>query len=487
MKHHQNPRNRKNPRRKTATILAIVIAAALLLTGTYAWYDFTQEYRNTMLSDSNERYDPILVDEFIDGSRTFENWTVGQELNKQVYVTYEHADECYESYGGHVAGPDCYSYLPTWVRVLFKETMTVTNIGTGEISPENDGTIFTGEENERVEWTLNGAAIKTVSPVDGFDLWDGEETGEFWLLDDSGWFYWAAPLKHGDTTADLMTNVKLIGKNDVESIEYHIDVQMEAIDRNLSDLDKWTTSASVLPGVSEAILDTILGVADTLFINGVAYKTTDYEGLYEIVNNNGTSKSPREFIFDPDGSIAANQTLNSNVIDVDPLFGEGLETEYPGGLPSDLEIAVFNGTAAVVDDQGNIMLDAANFPDANLLALLTQPGGYVTGFADSAGMFLTNHMTVEPFAGSTYPDRLTPAEINAVEEIYLVANPETSCDPKIALVSTLKGVELFPNLKVLQVGWNQVSVVAPEKISSLKSLVLQALNQFNDVDVSGNP
>jgi len=258
-------------KRRMLIILASVLAMAIAITGTYAWFDLSQNYRNTLNLLSEEKYDPILIDEFADGDRTINSAQLGQPYDKVVFVSYTHVDEHYAAYGGHEEGDECGLYLPTWVRVNFAETLIVTDTATNT-SVTTGPTVYTGTEDARVEWFLSeNENLKAVSAemaaLTGFDRWDGESQGAFWILDDDGWFYWGEPLQHGQATADLMQFIQFNNKSALEEITYHIDVQMEAIDANLSDFDKWTTQST---GVSEEI-KYLLGVNYYLALDAVNF------------------------------------------------------------------------------------------------------------------------------------------------------------------------------------------------------------------------
>jgi alpha-tubulin suppressor-like RCC1 family protein len=252
----------ENRRRKTAGLItSVIVAVALVAAGTWAWYDFTQTYRNAIHGKSKTDYDPILIDEFIDDDRTYDNWRVDETLPKLIYVTYDHTDPLYESYGGHIEDdgvlsgePPCEDmFKPTWIRVNLTETVTIYDSNTG-ITETEGPTIYTGTQSDRVEWGLGPNIIA----IDDW-LYDWEhnpftKTGPFWVLDTDGWMYWAQPLEHGQTTTPILEDVTLLALDDAEEIDYYIDIHLEAIDRGLRDLDKWVDpDESTNPVMSLAI------------------------------------------------------------------------------------------------------------------------------------------------------------------------------------------------------------------------------------------
>lgn len=66
---------------------------------------------------------------------------------------------------------------------------------------------------------------------------DPELTGKFWIIDDSnptnGWAYWAEPLSPGDSTTELLKNIKL--EKDVTNIDYYMHVDLASAD--IEDID----------------------------------------------------------------------------------------------------------------------------------------------------------------------------------------------------------------------------------------------------------
>ena len=232
--------SRTRTKRKRLGIPAtLIVAAALIASGTWAWYDFTQSYSNTFIATSEADYDPILIDEFIDSDRDYEGWVLNEDVPKLVYVTYDHEDPLYEQYGGHPeADEDPANWKATYVRVYFTETLIVHDMDAGE-SHQSGPTIYKGTEVSCVEWTL-GATVKTVAQWKAeWAVTPSAMNGPFWIMDTDGWFYWAEPLRHGESTDPLLESVKLIYVDDNEEIDYFIDVQMEAIDFGLRDFDKW--------------------------------------------------------------------------------------------------------------------------------------------------------------------------------------------------------------------------------------------------------
>ncbi|MDR0782893.1 MAG: hypothetical protein LBE83_03945, partial [Propionibacteriaceae bacterium] len=263
------PKHTNRSRKPTGLVISIVVAVALVAAGTWAWYDFTQTYRNAIHGKSKTDYDPILIDEFIDAGRTYHDWVVDETLSKLIYVTYDHTDPLYEAYGGHIEDdgvlsgePPCEDmFKATWVRVNLTETTTIydSNDGTTETTGP---TIYAGVESDRVEWSLN----PSVKPInDWVAEWAADPlalNGPFWILDTDGWMYWAQPLEHGGTTTNLLDSIKLIDLADWEEIDYYRDIHLEAIDFGLRDLDKWVDAAESSNPVMSLSIKPLLGLTN---------------------------------------------------------------------------------------------------------------------------------------------------------------------------------------------------------------------------------
>ncbi|MCL2655392.1 MAG: hypothetical protein FWD65_06835, partial [Coriobacteriia bacterium] len=176
-------------------------------------------------------------------------------------------------------------------------------------------------------------------------------------------------------------------------------------------------------------------------------------------------------------------------------LGDRMTDQYPpdGELPTGTVATVdANGFAKTVDaNNGYTMLDALNFPDPNLLALLTSSSGYDSGFYDTSLNTGTNRMHVnsidtDPVGGD---GKLSPAELNAVTGIYLVTSGVTSgvsFDPKISQVASLEGVELFPALTTLEVATTRVTTVSPDQNPLLTTLAV-ANGPVAVVNTANNP
>ena len=238
--------------RKTSGAVAVALAIALLITGTLAWFS-GQSYTNTFNAESEAKYNVLLVDDFVLDQDRITDWNEGDTIPKVVYVTYDCQDQYWEDDDTHYAhhsddgvdACDCPNQMPVWVRVNFVENWEIID----DSGPRNDGSkTYTGNELSKVTWTLNDADIVKIAD------WDGEQ-GDFWILDEDGWFYYATPLAHGVKAPDIMQAVTLNSLNEGETFKYWIDVNMEAIDRGLRDFESWTPSS--IPSANGIVTDKI--------------------------------------------------------------------------------------------------------------------------------------------------------------------------------------------------------------------------------------
>jgi hypothetical protein len=172
----------------------------------------------------------------------------------------------------------------------------------------------------------------------------GMPTGDFWVLDTTdGWTYWANPIQPGESTANIMNSITL-NKMPGSSFEYYIHIDQQAV--SFDDLDMFAdTSASGGGGVTadgQSLIDALqkqpvpgwndngdgtsskwtvdngnLVSGDDIVIldqdeNG--YKATNVPGVYEVLDENFNSQTPKQYIYDPDDSLP-----NSNQTDGDEL------------------------------------------------------------------------------------------------------------------------------------------------------------------------
>ena len=272
----------KIPHRKVTGIVTLALIAAMLITGTLAWFN-SQAYTNRFEAENNIDWDVQLIDDFeLDNDRLLQGWEEGQTVDKTVFVTYirngnAHWNNADGTHNQHIESPSWddpnVTMVPVWVRVNFHEFYVLRDSNDAVISQQSPrpGSLFTGTEFNRVSWTMNDTQIMSVADwVAG-----GSVQGDFWIFDNDGWFYYAQPLAPGSRAPDIMRAVTLDTLNDGESLEYEIHVNMEAIDRGLRGFSDWTDT-----GVSFIIQTELLGQDVFVCSNDIAWRIlyTDASG-----------------------------------------------------------------------------------------------------------------------------------------------------------------------------------------------------------------
>jgi hypothetical protein len=274
-------------RNKAAGATAVALAAALAITGTWAYTSFNQAATNELETSSNPGV-RLHDDFYADGATEVDT---GQVLDKDVYV---------ENYGQHAQ----------YVRIKLLEYSlrdgTADYPGTtkdDQEKPENWTYAHVADAGREVanpsgdpghtwwEWTVGGQKnykftanrdddnsdegqpgdlpgtpeeadneYKDAGGVvdhsgatlatSGHDAGDIGQTldaqyvitmkawlaasdksiyeGKAWILDEDGWFYWAGPLASGDATGLLLNSIKLKARPEATSFFYGVHVVLEA-------------------------------------------------------------------------------------------------------------------------------------------------------------------------------------------------------------------------------------------------------------------
>jgi len=398
----------------------------------------------------------------------------------------------------------------------------------------------------------NGNALRYTKPatpivtMDWFSKQSDTVKGAYkgWVLDSDGYAYWSQKLMPNTATNLLLDKVLPKPDNAPDDNSYYaIDVRLRAT--NASEVYKmyadsagnstispeaqqWIDADALKPAKDDPTLpekiDTVTGDGLTDAEKAALLSAlTSNPVATDDITNLGLNNAKKVY----EAAQVAQDALNAEIAkgSSDPALVERLAREASslealgdrmtkqnppdGELPAGTVATVDgNGFAKTVDaGNGYTLLNALNFPDPNLLALLTQSGGYDSGVAvDGTFGTLVQHVDsidTDPAGGD---GRLSPAELAAVTSIYLVNNPPVSPDPKIDRVASLEGVELFPNLTTLQVAATQVSTVSPDKNPLLTALVVSGsvagintannpqlqqlvfigLSQTHDLDLSNN-
>lgn len=190
-------------RKKAAGAISIVAVIALLLTGTFAWYNFSQEAKNEFTGPFVREV--LLHDDFDEEAAA--EWDEYQTINKDVYV---------ENTGN----------TAVYVRVKLTENMTFTYADetTQEMYADQVNSSFSGvvADDQYATWDL-GVVMTMTDWIEA-----DKPTGAFWVLDTDGWAYWAEMLGAEENTELLLDSVTLSNPPN-ELFDYSIDVQLEAV------------------------------------------------------------------------------------------------------------------------------------------------------------------------------------------------------------------------------------------------------------------
>jgi len=196
---------------------------------------------------------------------------------------------------------------------------------------------------------------------------------------------------------------------------------MEAV--TYDDLDKWVTNGTSTNG--EDLVDTLVQDAKIIIDqNGTKYLITDIVNLYEVLNGDRTSQSPKAYIYDLDGSLASNKITNDD--------------EY------------------ICDENGYVYNIPENFPDA---ALRTALISNTTGNSSNISTQVSDNV------------------INPTTVISIIANNSGLTD--------LTGLEVFNNLDTLKVDNNTLNALDTISFPLLTTLSA-ANNNLTSVDLSEN-
>lgn len=198
-------------------------------------------------------------------------------------------------------------------------------------------------------------------------------------------------------------------------------------------------------------------VNDLITIGNEKFRLTGKENIYEVLNMNGHSKNPIEYIFDEDDSIKKDHILNGDEVRFGSEFFDRLDTTYPGYYwrgegESRIEIMYINDIPTVTDKYGNVIIDAVNFPDD----IFRQ---YIKDNSD------TNH----------------DEKLNK-EEIVVVTNINVS---NLGITSLL-GIGMFKNLGELIVSDNSIlTSISVSKNTKLETLDISKTG-ITDIDLGNN-
>ena len=217
--------------KKVMGTLAAVMAAALLLGGTFAWRDISQNAQNVFKASS---YEAELVDIFTPPS----NWEKDENINKDVYVKNTGSGDIF-------------------VRVNFDDILKLAGASEQAQNPytafnvNGDGTADTTSFS-KFEWAMGSGLI--------YDIADWNGCTDAWYLDaTTGWFYWGNVLNSGTQTDKLLDAVKLLTDVD-KDFEYIINVNMHAFSADQKGIEDLEDTDGGSANVPDEVKDMVNGI-----------------------------------------------------------------------------------------------------------------------------------------------------------------------------------------------------------------------------------
>ena len=369
----------------------------------------------------------------------------------------------------------------------------------GNIPARDDGKANSG----------NGYALKNTAAatsVISMATWVGmtdtvKEQYKGWILDTDGYAYWSQKLLPGEATNLLLDNVlPKTGAIMDDNAYYAIDVRLQAT--NATEVYKlYTDKDTGATDITDDAKDWLDGDADKKVPeniiddpkgSGLTEEEKDFFRQYINESPINTAKIIADCDINNEKDVAdayaiALEELNKAIVGGDAAKAEELaraaeslkniaariRNKYPttGELPATDVITVDeNGFAKVVDEAtGDTLLNAINFPDSVLIDLLMSD--YVS-LKLSLDTFTYGTNTTNVSSIDTNKDgKLTNAELNAVEEIYLARTAEIG-DSRIGQLTSLEGIELFPNVIRFELVLTQVTDVNLILNPELETLVI---------------
>lgn len=234
----------ENNNKKRTAVLASACAAALLLSGTFAWNMATDQTLLNEFEESDKGIYDVELDENFDPEKPWDN--------KDVFVTNKGDN-------------------PVIVRVRLEEFYDLTyrdgttyNKAEGYANgDEGSSAIF----NTPTDSTLTGTNADSSTKLDdkitlifGSDVvtmaqWKAGATNAKWVIDEDGWCYYTRALLAGETTEKLLDDVDFnkdifdAAYDSPYNLDYRINVRLQAISADLEDFGshlndaQWTNVA----------------------------------------------------------------------------------------------------------------------------------------------------------------------------------------------------------------------------------------------------
>lgn len=220
----------KSSKKKVSAATAMLCVIALLMAGTYAWYDFNQSELNEFSGTRERTPDVELVDIF-----NPEDVKPDANVNKNVYV--KNTGE-----------------VPLYVRIRLDEYLDLTsNTPNDPKDPANADKwiphVPNGNDHNYADYfklalggEKNGITTEVISMAEYKAMTaDNKASFEGWIYDTDGYAYWSQPLQPGTETGLLLDSVYVEKVLEEYDFYYGINVVLQAVDKE--DLPMWIDGA----------------------------------------------------------------------------------------------------------------------------------------------------------------------------------------------------------------------------------------------------
>jgi len=530
--------NSMSTKKKVASVTAIVLCMALLLGGAFAWKDFSQAFTNILKQHPTP--DVLLHDDFTPNENKdvyventgdtpayvrisfHEFLQIGNDAvfagtkfddkstwQKHLYTTMPAADGKVSDW--NLESDKYYDWFMTGAQKNYlKGTSEIDDITYADALV---GTI--GANGQKIAKTSAGTAIINMATWTG---WSETAKGLYsgWILDTDGYAYWSQKLLAGEATNLLLDNV--VPKDGVtadDNMYYAIDVRLQAtnatelhkmFDDMSDDAKAWLEADSAKAVKDSTPIEDKIDGAD-----GTGLTPTEKEDIKEELvkipsnielDNEKNVYEAAKIAQDALKEAIANGASEAEIEDLarkaESLEKIGDRIHDAGDFPAGAVVVVDgNGFAKVVDKaSGDTLLIPQNFPDSKLITLLktgfeTTKWNPYDNWTPAADSSTTNTMNYnQPSIDTDGNGKLSQSELNAVEEIYISDFRIIGSAPvkkNNYNVTSVEGIELFPNLHTLSMGAQENLVYfSAEKNPGLKFLLLDGCN-ITGIDITHNP
>ncbi|MCL2655584.1 MAG: hypothetical protein FWD65_07845, partial [Coriobacteriia bacterium] len=326
-------------KKKVAASAAAVLIAALLLGGAFAWTDFSQAFKN--LFHGTATPDVLLHDDFDPGKNKdvyventgetdlvvrvqfAEFLQVGNDVkigtdakDSKTWRVRQWAGVSVGSDGTVAANDNLHDWLMSGAKKWYLP-------GTSEIGDVEYNGAVTGGNGNTTKETLTSAPVILLSEYIKDQTtqakYDADNPDGFWILDDSatgnGWCYWSKLLPAGEATNLLLDNVTVDPNNKPDdNYAYNIDVRLQAA--NKTEAYKLGQDGDISPEAKGLTHDLAADVITTK-PDGVLVRSTTIPDVWEILDASGTSKNPREYVYDGDHSLTKDKSFSGDELPCD--------------------------------------------------------------------------------------------------------------------------------------------------------------------------